>query len=540
MVFFLRLNKTDYKYYLGFIYFFLQTLAIAENVISIGSVSLNDLPTEITVPVSLSSDQDLTSLNLEIFYDPALLSTEVDQINKLESRFTEFGLENITISVDNTIGVIRWTVAAFLGHTVIPTGNGELLSITFSISEALVAETSLLMLNNVNATDSFINITPFSSVDGEVKGPDEILGFGSFDPFLLPTAIEFFMNYTTKKSLRFLEIEMVLDSDVIETDVIDIEPVAERVGSEADIFYTLDEESGLLKIIVTDTVNGMAILEGAGPILKVNLAPVIDTFCVNTQFEIINAIAIDQSRQLFQPVLQNVTFTAGSPVLVEKADVINILQEGSSTEFVYTVTLRMQPEDDVMITIEFDEEILVSPSILEFTPENWNDVKTVSAMAVDDTIVEGTHTSIISHRASSIDPRFGDVFVCDVAVAITDFAITTEKGWNLMSFPFATERSFADLFSGVLVGNVWRWENTAQQVGLVRLSEFNRPLPFISYWLYTNSQTILEFPGESNDNVATTGQLNEGWNLLGPPLAISNPYNENNQWSYLVLARQRL
>ena len=519
----------------AFVYFFIQTLAVAENAISIGSTTLTDLPTEVTLPINLSSDQDLSSLNLEITYDPGLLSTDVDQIIAQESRFTELGFGNIISTVDNANGVIRWIVAEFGGDTVVPAGAGELLSISFSTAKALVGETALLMFRNVSATDSAISIIPFRSTDGEIVGPTEFLGFGSFDASLLPRTIEYFINYTTKETIRSLEVEIILDSDLIKTDEIQIEPVAERLGSEADIFHAIDEESGLLKIIVTDPVNEMAILEGAGSTFKVSLTPKTDdVMCVDTRFGIISATAVSQSRDLFQPVLENVELMAGSPVAIDKSRAPKILQEGATND-AYTISLRMQPENDVTVTVEFDDQVMVTPSVLDFSPETWAEVRTVRVTAVDDNIVEGTHTSIISHRTLSNDIRFDNMFVCDTSVTIRDFVMSTEKGWNLISIPFETELGFGDTFGDDLVGKIWGWENTTQRAGLVPAARDNKFVLLSGYWLYVKGQTILEFPGESNAGIATSRRLSEGWNLYGPVVEINTPYNDHIKgfiWSW--------
>ena len=518
--------KTKYSYFFGFIYLFFQTLATAQNTISIGSTSLIDLPTEITVPVTLASDQDLTSLNLEIVYNPALLTTEVEKIIELESRFTELGLANVTTSVDSTTGLIRWTVAGLLGDTVMPAGAGELLSITFSISKTLADQTTLLTFSNVTATDSAINIIPFRSQDGEVIGPNQTLGFGFFDPFLLPNTIEFFVDYRIRETLRSLEIEILLDPNVIETDGVEVVSVAERIGADANIVKTLDEETGLLKIIVTDPVNGMAIIEGAGSILKVNLTPKRNISCVDTQFEIINAVAVKQSRELFQPILGNVELTAEFLVAIRQSQPSETLQEGTTSDF-YTVTLRAQPKSDVTIMIEFDNQVTVSPAILTFSPETWNEVRTVMVTAVDENSVEGTHTSTVSHRISSSDNRFDDVLTCDISITIVDFVLASEGGWNLISIPFELERSFVDLFGDIQLGKVWRWENTGQRAGLVPLDKSTEIIPSNGYWVYTTGKSTLEFPDESNNGVATSGQLEEGWNLFGPTAEITTPYNDN-------------
>ncbi|MDD5731606.1 MAG: SBBP repeat-containing protein [Patescibacteria group bacterium] len=87
----------------------------------------------------------------------------------------------------------------------------------------------------------------------------------------------------------------------------------------------------------------------------------------------------------------------------------------------YTIVLGDQPVSNVTITPSFDAaQINVVPANIVFTPYNWNTPQTFTVSAVDDAIVEGTHTSLITHAATSADPIFNGIAVANVTANIID------------------------------------------------------------------------------------------------------------------------
>jgi len=63
---------------------------------------------------------------------------------------------------------------------------------------------------------------------------------------------------------------------------------------------------------------------------------------------------------------------------------------------------------------------MVSPSTLTFTPQNWDVPQTVTVSAVNDSVVEGMDTAVITHSAVSADAGYNGISVADVTVSITD------------------------------------------------------------------------------------------------------------------------
>lgn len=105
------------------------------------------------------------------------------------------------------------------------------------------------------------------------------------------------------------------------------------------------------------------------------------------------------------------------------------ISEGSINDS-YTLVLTSAPTDDVLISIIFDSSQLTvngsssSPQILTFTNVNWATLQTITLAAVDDSNIEGTHSSFISHTVSSIDSSYHAISTSGIAISIIDDDIT--------------------------------------------------------------------------------------------------------------------
>ncbi len=89
----------------------------------------------------------------------------------------------------------------------------------------------------------------------------------------------------------------------------------------------------------------------------------------------------------------------------------------------YTVALASQPAGNVTITIAANAQVLVSPAQLVFTPATWSAPQRVTVTAVDDDIVEGPHSTALTHTA--IGPGYTGLAIPKVTVQITDNDIST-------------------------------------------------------------------------------------------------------------------
>ena len=108
----------------------------------------------------------------------------------------------------------------------------------------------------------------------------------------------------------------------------------------------------------------------------------------------------------------------GSVSFVESGGSTN-LTEGGATDS-YTLVLTQQPSANVTITATPDNQSTVNPTTFTFTPANWNTPQTATLTAVDDTAVEGNHSSTIRHTSTSTDASFNNITLASVTAAIAD------------------------------------------------------------------------------------------------------------------------
>jgi hypothetical protein len=85
----------------------------------------------------------------------------------------------------------------------------------------------------------------------------------------------------------------------------------------------------------------------------------------------------------------------------------------------YTVRLSKAPSAPVTVTLSPDAQLSTGQASLVFTPEDWNQARTVSLSAADDAAVEGPHSGILSHSVSAAGGYTG-VTVAPITVTVGD------------------------------------------------------------------------------------------------------------------------
>ncbi len=107
-------------------------------------------------------------------------------------------------------------------------------------------------------------------------------------------------------------------------------------------------------------------------------------------------------------------------------------------------------------------------------------------------------------------------------------ACTFDPGWNLFSFPEATDQSIAELFTAVgrggAVGNdlVYAWDQVQNRYVVKAAS--STPTPLTGYWVYLDSSFELVLDRQSISSETLT--LNRGWNLVGVPFEADLPTDQ--------------
>lgn len=119
--------------------------------------------------------------------------------------------------------------------------------------------------------------------------------------------------------------------------------------------------------------------------------------------------------------INTVAAASDAGVTVTETNGSTDVAEGGTTD-TYDVVLDSQPAADVSP----GSEVSTEKSKLVFTPLNWDTPQTVTVSAVDDAQNENAHQGSIVHTASSVDPNYDGIAVCDVTVSITDNDLPAE------------------------------------------------------------------------------------------------------------------
>ena len=108
---------------------------------------------------------------------------------------------------------------------------------------------------------------------------------------------------------------------------------------------------------------------------------------------------------------------------ISESDGNTTVSESGTTD-TFTVVLLAAPLTDVVLTIISGDtgEVTVSPATLTFTPVNWSTAQIVTVTGVDDSVVDGNQTTIItiSIDAASSDEAFHSLADQTVSVTTTD------------------------------------------------------------------------------------------------------------------------
>ena len=115
---------------------------------------------------------------------------------------------------------------------------------------------------------------------------------------------------------------------------------------------------------------------------------------------------LDQTLSAGTEAFVSIVRTLPAELVIVESDGSTDVSEDGPTSDTYTVALGSLPLSDVTVTLSPDAQQSVSPSVLTFTPANWNVPQTITVTAVTDAATEGTHTGLIDHTTSSADANW--------------------------------------------------------------------------------------------------------------------------------------
>ena len=97
---------------------------------------------------------------------------------------------------------------------------------------------------------------------------------------------------------------------------------------------------------------------------------------------------------------------------------LELHEDGRSAS--YMVVLQSAPTSEVTVYIRADTQTQTEISAITFDADDWNRPRTVVVEAVDDSVVESNHTSLVSHQVISADQNYNMLSVADVAIVVGD------------------------------------------------------------------------------------------------------------------------
>ena len=275
--------------------------AFTQNQVGIGSETVIDLPVDITIPVELSVDTDLSLLSVGIHFDPRLLQTDQARITPMTDRFTEGAADNITVSVDKVTGEISWTALDFSGGTIINAGSGELFTIGFTINEALSGKSTAITLDSVSAVDGQLNAVFVTPAGGTVTSPSDAISIGAINALTTPGVVETTVDLDTGIELNFLGFELTFDPDLLEISNENVVSAVERFAAAVNITTSVDNDAGRLVVSISENDNeaeidflgGVAVLAGSGPIFSFHFSVEDDRDCVTSALQLKDVVGFD-------------------------------------------------------------------------------------------------------------------------------------------------------------------------------------------------------------------------------------------------------
>ena len=124
-------------------------------------------------------------------------------------------------------------------------------------------------------------------------------------------------------------------------------------------------------------------------------------------------------------VAANVTDNDTAGVTVTESAASTDVDEAGPTSDTYTIVLDSEPTSNVTITADPDTQTSAGSGAgvavtRTFTSGNWSTPQTVTITAVDDFVVEGAHTSTITHSGASGDAKYSGIAIGSVTANVTD------------------------------------------------------------------------------------------------------------------------
>lgn len=458
---------------------------------------------------------------------------------------------------------------AFTGQSVIVSANDDLIA--EGTHSSLITHASVsndpdydnLLLDDVNVTvlDDEAPTIVINEVDADTEGVDRLEFVELFDGGIGNSSLAgltvVFYNGANDESYSSYDLDgfstdsdgffLLGNSQLVPSPNIVFNDNRLQNGADAVALYAADASdfpngtaittADLLDAVVYDTDDGDDV-ELLGLLLAGQ--PQINEDENNNQIFDSNARVPDGGLPRVTTSFQAQTPTPGT-FNAQPATGIVVVQSGGRTDVEegglvdsYTIALASFPDDDVTITVAPDGQLNLGagPGIAIqriFTPTNAIVPQTIVVMAVDDSAIEGPHTSLIAHTSSSSDPAYDGIAIGNVVANIADNESAPETNVvisEIMYNPDSDETSpgVAEWIEVVNKGNVpiqldgWSFDDEdstdwgafpvgtlldINQVAVFFDSQFTTEAEFRSSWSVPAASLVVGIPWGSLSNSPT-------------------------------------
>jgi predicted extracellular nuclease len=190
----------------------------------------------------------------------------------------------------------------------------------------------------------------------------------------------------------------------------------------------------------------------------------------------------------------------GAGVLLIQSGGSSSLVEGGATDTI-SLALRSQPSADVVIELNGGSQLSPSAASLSFTTANWSTAQSISLSAIDDLLVEGSHSGSLSFGISSADASYGGLAMAPLTVVIADNDLIGPPP----SIAEATAHGWIDLpatgAGGWLSGVLDDPTDPARSLGIdFYLADLDTPLANLQLGVSSSNQVVV-----SNANLMLSG-----------------------------------
>ena len=479
--------------------------AFANYTLSITNV--NEAPTV----VSAIADQTAKQGNAFSFQIPTNTFTDIDAGDVLTYSAT----------LENGNALPSWltfnpTTRTFSGTpTNDNVGNLNIKAIATDTAGATVSDIFTITVENVNSSIFITEVAPWSSSSSPVaadwfeltnKGTSAVNITGwKFDDnsnsFASAVALSGITSIGAGESVIFIEGATI--NSIFRSNWFGVNPPANlQIGNYTGSGIGLSTSGDAVNIYNAAGVLQANVVFGvspAGPFATFDNAALLNNATISTLSAAgVNGafVAVNSNPEIGSPGRINAPATSGI-TLTQTGGTTNVTEGGATDS--YTIVLNSQPTADVAIAINPNSQLTTSAVTLTFTSANWNVAQNVTVTAVDDVIVEGSHSGEITHSVTSTDAQYNNITINPIVVSITDnvndaptlantIADQNAKQDNLFNFQIPT-----NTFSDIDAGDVLTYSATLEN---------GNALPS---WLTFNSTTRTFSGTPTNDNV---GNLN--------------------------------